>query len=214
MDIKQSYQKQIDSEVKAFRKSVDKISNSANPYYADEAVKKYEVEQLRNKLDAEVKRLESEFNDKMEEAIEHASKQASRATVYVNPSDKSRLAEITADLYADLTFASDPNRKSEAFDRFMEKVTAFEDSGVGPLFELKRQLPDLMKKLEGDKFAEQKLRGLYHELASLKTDEEERLEALKADKLSGVAHNYRVLRMVHQAYKHEQAARRSTHTQL
>jgi hypothetical protein len=208
MDLKSQYQQAIDKEVKGFRKQVQKIEQSPNPYYADDAVKKYEVEQLRNKLDAEVKRLDAEFNAKMDEAINHAAKQASRASVYVNPSDKARLSEITADLYADLTFSVDTNRKAEAFDRFMEKVTAFEDSGVGPLFELKRQLPDLMRKVQGDSFAEQKLRGLYHELSTLKTAEEDHLESLKTDKLSGVSHNYSVLKMVHPAYKHEQTARR------
>lgn len=214
MDIKQSYQKQVDQQVSQFRKGVNKINNSPNPYYASDDVKRYEIEQLRNKLDAEVKRLDAEFNSKMDEHIKQAAKQASRATVYVNPTDKARLNEITADLYSDFTFARDVNAKTKAFDRFMEKVTAFEDSGVGPLFELKRMLPDVMRKVQGDKFAEQKLRDLYHELSTLKTDEEERLEALKADKLSGVSHNYSVLKMVHQAYKHEQAARRSTHTPL
>jgi hypothetical protein len=207
--LKEQYQKQVEQEVNSFRKGAKKIEESPNPSYADPEVREFEVGQLKDAMEKRVDELNREFHAKIDHAIEQQHQAAARSSVFVSSADKTRISENLRDLHAALAFATSDSDKALAFDKFSDKLDAFEDSGLGPMFELKRQMPELLHKLGDDAYSKRKLQSMYGELAKLKTEEEEALKELKDQKLAGVTYKYKLLQMTHPVYKHKQAARRS-----
>jgi hypothetical protein len=208
MNLKQTYSKQVEQEVKSFRKQVDKIEQSDHPKYNVEGTRQYEIEHLRDELDTKVAELDREFQDKIETEIGQATKEAARSRFFVSSHDKQFVTDITDDLVTKLTFAINDSDKIKAIREYEDKLEVLESEA--PFTEVIKQLAEASRKLGDDDFAKRKLRGLYSQLtAGLQTPEQERLEALKADKMSGVTYKYRLLTMTHKAYKHKQAARKT-----
>jgi signal transduction histidine kinase len=206
--LKEQFQKQVEQEVKNFRKGAKKIEESSDPRLAGRDVKEYEVNQLKESMEKRVAELDREFQDKIEAQIEQASKEAARSKFFVSSADKQFVSDITDELSTKLTFAINEGDKMKAVREFEEKLEAFDK--VEPFSEVVKQLAELTRKLGDDEFSKRKLGGLYRQLsAGLQTSEQEALESLKADKMSGVSHSYSVLKMTHPVYKHKQAARRS-----
>ncbi|MCM3732355.1 hypothetical protein M3196_11850 [Fictibacillus nanhaiensis] len=208
MNLKETYSKQVEQEVKAFRKGVQKIENSQNPYYHDPVVAEYEIGKLRESLEANVKGLESEFSDKIDEAIAHQSRVAARSRFAVSPTDKQFVEGITQDLTTKLTFAMNEADTLSAIAEYEDKLESLENESA--FSEVVKQLAEASRKVGDNELAQKKLRGLYRQLSDgLMTPEQEALESLKMDKLTGVTFKYKTLTMVHPAFKDVQAARKS-----
>jgi signal transduction histidine kinase len=206
--LKEQYQKQVEQEVKNFRKSAKKIEESSDPRLAGRGVKEYEVNQLKESMEKRVAEFNREFHDKIEAQIEQASKEAARSKFFVSSADKQFVSDITDELSTKLTFAINEGDKRQAIREFEEKLEAFDK--VDPFSEVVKQLADLNRKLGDDEFSKRKLGGLYRQLsAGLQTPEQETLESLKADKMSGVDMAFRRLQMVHPSYSYKHAARRT-----
>jgi hypothetical protein len=206
--LKEQYQKRVEQEVKSFRKGAKKVESSDHPKYNVEGAREYEIDQLREAMESNVRAIESEFSEKIEDAIEQQSKVAACSKFFVSSADKQFVSDITEELSTKLTFAINEGDKMKAVREFEEKLEAFEK--VDPFSEVVKQLAKLTRKLGDDEFSKRKLGGLYRQLsAGLQTPEQEALESLKADKMSGVSHSFSVLKMTHPVYKHKQAARRT-----
>ncbi|CAN7226740.1 hypothetical protein [Rossellomorea sp. LjRoot5] len=206
--MRDQYQKQIEKEVASYRKAYDKVMNSDDPRLAGQDVKDYEVGKLREQLEANVSQIEAEFTEKIEAEIERAAKEAGRSRFFVSSPDKQYVTDITDNLVTKLTFAVTDADKSEAFSEYDAKLELIED--VAPFSEVVKQLAEASRKLGDDEFSKKKIRGLYYQLnEGLRTPEQERYEALKVDKMTGVSHKFRTLQMTHPSYSHKQAARKS-----
>ncbi|WP_409251787.1 hypothetical protein V1502_16985 [Bacillus sp. SCS-153A] len=207
MNFKEQYSKQVEREVKQFRKGVERINSSDHPTYDVDGTREYEIHQLKESMESRVAEIEREFNDKIEKAIESQSKVAARSSFYVSPADRTQVDNYIQDLLGGVTFATNNGDKGGAFAKFESNLDMLDSEGA--LYEVKRRLPELASKLNDDSFSMRKLRGMFHTFDALKKPEQEQLEALKDAKLHGVTHKYRTLRMTHPAYKHEQSARKS-----
>ena len=205
MELKHHYQKAIEKEVKSFRKQVEKMQQSENPYYHDQKVQDYEINKLKESMETEVQRLDDEFHAKMDEEIEAQSRVAARSTFYTSDTEKRLVSDSLDELTADLTFATNDGQKLDAIEKFENKLNYLEDGGLA---EVKKRLPEVARKIQGDEFSSKNLRKIYHTFDYLMTPAQETLEELREAKNSGVNQVYRRLRLTHQAYKHEQKVRK------
>jgi hypothetical protein len=201
------YKQQIEKAVGQFRKDVEKLQTSDNPYHQTPGVVDYETNKLKDALEKSVAELDAQFKQEIDARIEEQSKVAARSTFYVSPSDREFIASISDDLVTKLTFAIDESDKMKAIREFEGKLDTFESDA--PFSAVIKQLAEVSRKLGDDKFSQKKVRDIYNKLsAGLETPEQAELRELKDAKLHGVDHKYRTLRMTHPAYTSEQSARK------
>ncbi|HWO74370.1 MAG TPA: hypothetical protein VNM69_00475 [Bacillus sp. (in: firmicutes)] len=207
-NLREQYAKQIEKEVRNYRKAYDKLKNSDDPRMQGKDVQDYEVRKLQDAMETKVRELESEFKTKIDEQIEAQERVAARSSFYVSQADKQFISELTKGLTAELMFASNEADKVKAIREFEGRLEHFESEA--PFSEVVKQLPEVVSKLGDDEFSKKKLRGIYHTLRSgLQTPEQAELEALKEAKKQGVSRSFRNLRMTHPTYSHLQKARKT-----
>ncbi|MFC7321963.1 hypothetical protein [Halobacillus campisalis] len=204
MNIKQTFAKQVEQETKQFRKDVEKMEKSDNPYYTDDVVA-YETDQRRQELESRVSEINSQFEKEIDAQIEQQERVAARSTFRPTTADKQLVDEYIQELIADATFAYTDSDRLEALDKFEEKIGHFEEGG---LYEVKKRLPEVARSLQGNEFMQKKLRGIHRTFSELQTPEKELLDDLKDAKSTGVDMTFRRLKMTHKAYNAQQKARK------
>ena len=192
-----NHKKEIENAVKKFRSGVERIQNSDHPQYRDPLVKQYEIKALRAELDAKVTELSNEFDAIMAAEIEKAEAAAKTSRFYVSETQKQQAQYALDAFVADVTLAYDDNGKHSAYNSLELRL---EDMSAAELAHIRLQLPSVLSRVNGDEIATKKLRSLNDTLAKLKTPEQERLDELKAQKVSGADTAYRRLRVIHPAY--------------
>ncbi|WP_173916909.1 hypothetical protein [Halobacillus sp. Marseille-Q1614] len=201
MDKREQLKKEVEKLTKDFRKNVDAINTSDNPYYKDAEVREYEINKLKGELDTKVGEINKEFHAHIDADIEQAEREAARSSFRVMPSDRDLAKQFVTDLKAELTFAMTDSDKRQAIERFEEKMGHFETEGG--LYAVKQQLPDVAQAVQDDEFAMKKLRQVNNTFNALQTPEQERLTELQDAKVSGVTHKYRTLQMTHPAFSYK-----------
>lgn len=194
----ENYKHEVDQAVKKFRRDVEKIERSDNPYYNTPGVKEYEAQQLRQELEKAVQGVETRFNIEIDPEIEQAKQTAARSFFTPTVSDKSLVADAVSELVADVTLAYTDNQKLEAFERFEIRIEQLEESG---LWEVRRKLPEVLGAIGQDETITRKLKGLNATLRALKTPEQEVLSDLEQVKINGVAASFNRLKLTHIVYK-------------
>ncbi|MCH4825598.1 hypothetical protein [Planococcus halocryophilus] len=188
---------EIENAVKKFRREVEKIKTSDNPYYHDAKVQEYEIKEKRAELDAFVAEQQNAFNASIVAEIEKAE-HAAQHSRFTATEQQRKQGDYALDSYvADVTLARDDNGKHSAYktlERRLDGMSAEE------LAHIRLQLPSVLARVNGDTVALKRLQSLNETLAALKTEEQERLDELKAHKVSGADGAYRRLRMIHPAY--------------
>ncbi|WP_227396707.1 hypothetical protein [Jeotgalibacillus aurantiacus] len=208
MDLKQTYQRQVEQEVTKFRKAVDKINESDHPTYSVPGARDYEISELIRELERKVKEIDIEFREQIEGAIEHQTKVAMRSQHYVSATDREFIKQASVELKTALTFAGNKAEVLDAINAYESRLETLESESA--FSEVIKQLAEIMPNLSDD-FAKQKVTHLYRTLSrGLQTPEQAQLEELKQAKITGVKRPFTTLKMTHPAFKHIQAARRST----
>lgn len=188
---------EIEQAIKKFRKEVDKIRTSDNPYYHDAKVQEYEIKALRAELDAFVAEKNSEFNAIMTQEIEKAEAEANKSRFIPNETQKKEADYALDSFVADITLARDDVAKYAAYNRLDERM---DDMEAEALSHIRLQLPSVLSRVNGDEIATKKLKNLNETLSGLKTAQQERLDELKAEKRIGADGAFRRLRVTHPAF--------------
>lgn len=188
---------EIENVVKKFRKEVEKIQTSDNPIYKDKEVAQYEIKQKRAELDATVAELSNAYDKAIAQEIEQAEEKAKTSRFYTSEASKQQAEHALDAFVADVTLAYDDNGKYAAYSTLERRLDNMEAS---ELSHIRLQLPSVLSRVGGDEIATKKLKSLNATLAALKTPEQERLDELKAQKISGADGAYRRLRMIHPSY--------------
>ncbi|MDJ0332114.1 hypothetical protein [Planococcus sp. S3-L1] len=197
-----NHAQEIEKAVKQFRKKVDAIRNSDNPYYKDKDVQNYEIKQHQAELDATVAELSHEFDVSIAQEIEQAEAKAKTARFYTTETAKQQ-SEWALDSYiTDVVMARYEADKYEAYRRFEERLNTMDE---GALAHIRLKLPQAMSRVNGDEIARKDLMKVNDSLAKLNTPEQLRVDELKAQKSAGVVMVYSRLKMTHPAYRHLQS---------
>ncbi|MBN9655980.1 hypothetical protein J0K78_17020 [Halobacillus sp. GSS1] len=89
------YRKKADELTANFKKGERAVKESDNPYYQQDAVRKYELDKLWNEYESETKALQAEYAQYRADQLEHARRKAAQAQINVTDTDK-RVAEQMA----------------------------------------------------------------------------------------------------------------------
>lgn len=192
-------EQEIKRAVDKFRKQVEKIKTSDNPYYKDKEVQEYEIKQHRAELDATVSELSNAFDAQIAQEIEQAEDRAKASRFYTSETQKQQVEHALDSFVADVTLAYDDNGKHEAYKTLERRLDGMEPA---ELAHVRLKLPQALTRVNGDDVATKKLKSLNAVLAKLQTPEEERLDELKTAKRLGADQTYRRLKMTHPAYSH------------
>lgn len=190
---------EIENAVKKFRREVEKIKTSDNPYYKDKEVQRYEIDQRRAELEATVAEQSNAFDTAITQEIEQAEKAANASRFYTTETQKQQAEHALDAFVADVTLAYDDNGKHEAYKTLERRLEGME---AAELAHIRLKLPQVLSRVNGDEVATKKLKSLNTTLAALKTPEQERLAELKEAKRIGADQAYKRLRMTHKAYSH------------
>jgi hypothetical protein len=193
----EQYENQIKREVEAFKKDVKKMQESENPYFKINDVLNYEIKQRRKQLDERVAEIKAQFEAEVDARIEEAREKAVRSVPAVSDTEKRIVDDMISELTAEVMMSTYDKQKHDAVDKFIEKIKYLK---FGGLFELKRQFPQLVEKFNDDEIMKKQLHVIFNEFKSLKTPEQEELEALEQAKESGVDYHYRIYRMISRHY--------------
>jgi hypothetical protein len=201
---KQQLTKEVDTAVSKFRKGVDKIKNSPNPYYSDVEVQNYEIGKLKADLESQVAEINAKYKEKAEELLANAERQA--ATSYFKPSmsDKEFVGSVLDDFTASIALAYSDSDKAKAFSALEAR---FEHMTPEQLYAVKSKLPSVLQAVKDDEFSVKQLRGVNSTLSNLRTHEQESLDEAKALELSSPDGAFRRLKMTHPSYSHLQKSR-------
>lgn len=198
MLIQGNYKREVEQAVKRFRKDVDKIRNSDNPYYKAKDVQDYEIQQLRKALETTVQDVESRFNAELDGELEQAERLAVRSFFTPTTNDKLIVADSVSELVADVTFAFTDAEKVDAFDRFEARIEQLEVNGLS---EVRRKLPEVLSAIGQDQVITKKLKTLNATLRQIRTPEQEQHDELLDLQSNGVAQEFSRLKMTHPAFK-------------
>jgi gluconate kinase len=204
MDIKQKHSKEIERLVKDFRKKVDRINNSNNPYYNDRAVRDYEIGKLKSELEASVKEINGQYREEAQELLEQAKRQAAHSYFKPSASDKEFVTTVLDEFTSNVAFAYTDADRAEAFASLEAR---FEHMTPEQLFAVKSQLPRVLQSAS-DEFTAKKLRSVNGTLSELRTPEQEALNDAKDIALSSPDMAFRRLKMTHPTFSTEQAGRK------
>lgn len=194
-----NHEQEIKQAVEKFKKEARKIRESDNPYYKDKEVQDYEINALRAKLDATVAEKSNAFDSAIAQEIESAEQKAKTSRFHTTETQK-QSAQYALDNYvADVMLARDDAGKSAAYKALDSRL---DDMSREELAHIRLQLPNVLQRVNSDADALKRLQGLNETLAKLQTEEQERLDELKAMKRIGADGTYRRLKMTHPAYKH------------
>lgn len=195
-----NHKQEIENAVKQFRKQVDKIQTSDHPQYKDPEIKDYEIKALRAELDAKVAEINNDFHATLKREIEKATPLATSSRIFITESDKRNAQYVLDEYVADIALAYDDVAKHAANEKLEARLDAM--TTHGELAHVRQKLPEVLGRINGDPIATRKLKSTNEKLAALKTPEQERLDDLKAEKVSGADSTYRRLKMTHPAYSH------------
>ena len=211
MNFKEQLTREVDQAVAKFRKGVEKIENSPNPYYREQAVKDFEIGKLKAELETQVADINAKYREQSEELLEQAKCDAAFSYFKPSPADKEFTGAILDEFTSDLAFARKKEEKIGAVRALEER---FDHLTETQLFAVKSKLPQELQSVSGDEFAVGELKRINGALSNLRTEEQEALEEAKTIALSTPDTAYRRLKMTHKVFQSEQKARRSSHTQL
>lgn len=189
---KDNYEKQIEAAVNNFKRRRKRIQESDHPIYNVEGAREYEIEQLRDEMDAEISRINDEFETALEPVLEQAKYEAARSRFYVSASTKEEVTYMVDSFIADASLAFTDKSKVEAYAAFEEKLNELDEAALS---EVRLQLPKIAQALGGDKTLEKDLKVLNTTLSRLKTPEQERYEELQALKVHGVDMKHRMMKL-------------------
>lgn len=194
----ETYQNEVKSTIDQFRKDVNKIRNSDNPYYANsKEVQDYEIGKLRNALDETVKQLNKDYKAKANEAVAQAKEAAARSTFNVTDSDRKQASSALNDFVTDAMLSVGDSAKDEAFHALQRKLNYF---GENELAALKEQLPNYLQKL-GDDRSMKNARQLKGTLSNLQTEEEAYLEEAHHYAQATIDQRHKTLKKTNAEYK-------------
>ncbi|WP_338452326.1 hypothetical protein R4Z09_10835 [Niallia oryzisoli] len=193
----EQYSKQIEAEVAKFRKGVEKIRTSDNPYYADVKVQDYEIRKLREQLEKNVEEIKAKFTTEIDAKIAEMEPVAAKSFFKPTESDRRLVDEYVSEFLADAKLSYSDSDKLDAFERFEYKLGYLEENG---LHEARKRLPEIAEKLKDDETLQKKLRGMNATFRELRTSEQFKLDELKEAKINGVDSAFRRLRLTHPAY--------------
>lgn len=192
-------EQEIKQAVEKFKKDVRKIRESDNPYYKDKEVQDYEINALRDELDATVAEKSNAYDYAITQELEQAETRAKASRFYTTETEKQQTDYALDSYIADITMARTDADKYAAYSRFESRLDGMNE---GALAHLRLKLPQALSRVNGDSFALKDLRKVNDALAALKTPEEERVTELKEAKRVGAAQSYRRLRFAHPSYSH------------
>ncbi|WP_428909052.1 hypothetical protein [Niallia sp. Krafla_26] len=193
----EQYSKMIESETAKFRKSVDKIRTSENPYYADVKVQDYEIRQLREQLEKNVQEINAKFTADIDAKIAEMEPVAAKSYFKPTETDRKLVDEFISEFVADAKLGYSQKDKLEAVERFEQKLGYLDENGLSLV---RKRLPEIADKLGDDKTIQSKLRSMNATFRELQTAEQMRLDELKEQKSNGVDYKFRTLRLTHPAY--------------
>lgn len=194
----ENFKREVDQEVKRFRKKVTEIQTSPNPYFENTKIREYEVNKLRGELEKKVDEINAQFSAEIEPQIAEFEERAAKSFFKPTEADRKLVSEFVSDFLADAKLAYSEKDKLEAFDRFEQRIEYLDENG---LHEVRKQLPMVFDRLGVDTTLTSKLRSLNATLRQLQTAEQMRLDELKDARINGVDAPYRRLRLTHPAYQ-------------
>ncbi|MCM3668009.1 hypothetical protein M3181_03205 [Mesobacillus maritimus] len=192
------YSKQVEQEVKRFRKAVNTIRTSENPYYAENVkVQDYEISKLRADLEKKVEDINKQFNAEIDAKIADYEERAAKSFFRPTETDKRLVDEYIGEFKSDVMLGYGDRDKLEAFDRFEQKLGYLDENG---LYEVKKRLPELVEHLGKDDVLLSKLKAMNVAFKQLQTAEQMELDALNEEKAHGADWAFRRLRMTHPSF--------------
>ncbi|MCM3087754.1 hypothetical protein M3557_07480 [Bhargavaea ginsengi] len=186
------YQKQVEAAVNKFKRSRKRIQESDHPIYNVEGAREYEIEQHREEMDAEVERINGEFEAAITQELERAKAEAARSRFYVSADTRADAEHMVDSFITDASFATNERDKIETFFAFEDKLNTLDEAGLSVV---RLQLPKIAQALGDDKTLDKDLRMLHSTLSRLKTPEQERYEELQALKMRGVDIKHRMMKL-------------------
>lgn len=190
------FEDQVNQKVQQFRKGVDKIQKSDNPYYQDKAVQQYEIKGLREKLEEEVAEINAEHNRQSEQAVEQAKDKAAKSYFTVTDNDRRQIENILGEFTADVALAYNDTQRTAAFTKLEYKLEYLSDNQLAAV---RKQLPEVLSKTS-DMGTVSNLKKLNTTLAGLQTPEEQALADTEEQAQRAPDMAYKRLQMTHAAF--------------
>ncbi|WP_269409614.1 hypothetical protein [Lentibacillus daqui] len=184
-----------DSQVRQYKKIVEKIKNDDNPMMTKE-VKDYETAQQRRILDDNIKVIREAYQEIGNQHIAELEREAALTTIKPTLKDKELAEEIAEEAKFNLAMAVGDTSAQEAISKLRNQVEYMTDSQK---VALKRKMPELLSYADSDK-TKQGLRSIGYGL-SVKTEAEGALELMKQAVASGIGQEYRNMTLAEQAGK-------------
>jgi hypothetical protein len=189
-----TYDKQIEQAVGAYRKQYDKLATSKDPRYKVELFFAEETGKLKKEMEAEVKRLQQEYSEIVKDVRNTAHQERANLTRNITPADETGAKQLMNELVSH----SKLNGICKAIERIESDIQYFSEGRKAALANELHRLIDLVG--EEDRPTKRRLRALSNKLRE--DTEGVELAARMASALpDDVGGAYTRLKATHASYK-------------
>lgn len=196
----------IEMAVNKFNKDVKEIRESDHPKYNDQAVRDYDLRQIRQQLDEEVDGLKAEYKQIADGLLAEAERKAARSS-FQSPANTAAIDTVLADFAADVALAYSEHDKQAAYKKLSSAIANMD---INEMAHVRRKLPAIIGQASDEATVKQ-LRHINSVLSEeLKTPERLEYERLKERTSDQGALSYNTLRLTNRLYADHQASVRAS----
>ncbi|MGP4077289.1 hypothetical protein [Halobacillus sp. K22] len=193
----EQYKRDIEKAVRKFRKDVQKIEESSDPRYKDQAFKDEAIREKRQELEDVVADRNTKYAQEAEALLEQRKQEAAKSYFKPSPSDKQFVESVLDEFTASVAFAYSDKQRREVFNSLEDR---FEHMSPEQLNEVRKQLPKVLQSVN-DEETIKKLRYVNSYLSNLQTPEQEALEEAQEAAMLKPDAAFRRLTFTHPAFK-------------